>query len=177
MKKLVYLASALMIFGLTSCNNEVGPEYTTPPVVGNLSMTPHIVKLSDTDTAPIENVYEDQEVTLTGTLSNTYGWCTVYLRYRTMAPSEYEDKDDEAVKQLWMNKFTATDEESKKMNLEKTAETAPVSNMPFSFTISGLPAGTRVRWDFGVFNQYSLGFGYIASGYLPQFEYTVKAEE
>ena len=89
MKKLVYLASALMIFGLTSCNNEVGPEYTTPPVVGNLSMTPHIVKLSDTDTAPIENVYEDQEVTLTGTLSNTYGWIMLNTGNKSEASMGY----------------------------------------------------------------------------------------
>ena len=172
MKKLICFASALMIFGLTSCNSELGPEYTTPPTVSNVTITPHIVNVNDGDKAPLEDVYVGDDVVLEGLFSNTYGWSQIYFSYRTMTVEEYENRTEDEIRQIWIKKFSSNEEN---MSFTKPFETAPVSNVPFSFRIPSFEEGTKVRWDFGVYNQYGLGFGYIASGYLPEYEYTVKA--
>lgn len=173
MKKLIYLASVLMIFALTSCNSDLGPEYTTLPVVSNLSLTPHIAKVNDADTEEIATVYAGQSVTLTCTFSNTYGWSQLYLSYRTLTPEEYEDKSESEIEKLWFDKFSSDDKTYKDMGTVKYFE-GPVSNQSFSATIPAQAAGIRVRWDFGYYNQYGLGAGYLLSGRLPQLEYEVK---
>ena len=171
MKKLICLASVLAMFGLTSCNNELGPEYTTPPTISNLTITPHVALVSETDTEAIADVYAGQSVTLSCNFSNTYGWSQIYGCYRTMTPEEYEGKTENYIEQMWQEKFA---EKAENMEFIKSFETAPVSNQYFSFTIPGFVAGTVVRWDFGYVNQYSRGSGYIVSGRVPQLEYTVK---
>ena len=174
MKRLFYLAVGFMAFGLAACNSELGPEYTTMPTIDNLSISPLIVKLSENDT--VEPVYEYRDVMLTCYFTNTYGWSQIYLYYRTLTPEEYEGKSDNEVQQLWTTKFSSNDEMYNSMNISKLFETAPVATQYFFATIPGQPAGTRVRWDFGYFNQYGLGSGYLASGLLPRNEYTVIAE-
>lgn len=174
MKKLIRMAAVLAMFGLAACNSELGPEYKTMPEVSNLMLTPRIVPLTQGDT--VEAVTEDQPVTLSCSFSNTYGWSRIYVCYRTLSPAEYNDKIDSEILKLWVDKFSSDDEIYKPMDYAVTFDN-PVQAQPFTFTIPGQKAGTRVRWDFGYYNQYGMGAGYIVSGRLPQNEYTVEASQ
>lgn len=173
MKKLIYFVSALILFGLTSCSNDLEPEYTTMPVVSNLSLTPHVAKLNDADTEEIATVYAGQGVTVSCNFSNTYGWSQIYCYYRTLTVEEYAGKDESDIERLWYEKFSPDNADDNDLGYSKVFETAPVSNQYFSYTIPGQAAGTIVRWDFGYANQYGLGAGYLLYGQMPRLEYKV----
>ena len=169
MKKLIYFASALMIFGLTSCNNELGPEYTTSPKFDNATMSYDLLK----NTEEPKTVPVDATVTFTCTVTNTYGWSIAYFYYRTLEPAEYDGLGEDEIEKLWIEKFSQRDEKYTEMSYEMQSQT-PVTDKHFTYTIPGQSTvGTKVRWDYGIVNQYGLGFGYIASGYVPRNEYTV----
>ena len=172
MKKLVFFAAVLTMFGMAACNSELGPEYTTWPEVTNMTLTPRIAHLTQDD--EIEPVVEGQPVMMSCYFSNTYGWSRIYMSYRTLTPDEYEGKSDSEINLLWLNKFQSTEDIYKTMDHTVTFE-SPMKEQPFAFSIPGQTAGTLVRWDFGYFNQYGLGTGYMAAGKLPQNEYKVVA--
>ena len=174
MKKLVYLASAMMMFALTACNKELGPEYTTVPTVSNLTVTPLIAPFADD--GKDETVIEGQSVTLSCDFTNQYGRSAIYMCYRTLSAEEYEGLSEYSLEMKWLELFSSTDEKYKGMDNVQVIE-APVENLHFTSIIPGQPAGTKVRWDFGFYNEYGLGTGYLFYRKLPQYEYTVAAGE
>lgn len=168
MKKLISIAAALAVFGLTACNNELGPEYKTPPSVSDLTITPAIAP-TEGNTQQIDPVYEGQDVTFSGYYTNTYGQSVIYLIYRTMTPAESDGKSDTEIDALWRKKFF--NEENEAETLLKTYD-SPMERSYFMFTIAGQPAGTKVRWDFGFYNSFSLGApGYVLYNEVPPQEY------
>lgn len=145
MKKILMIAAAALTVGLYSCNESLGPEYSTYPKVENFTVEPNVYPAKGEEVA---KVYPGESIRMTGVFTNTYGKSNVYLYYRTLEAKE-EGKDEPKWSD-WntpsMGSFTLV-----------TWEQAPVENMPFSLAIPGQKAGTKVEWRFGFANIYGLG--------------------
>jgi len=145
MKKLFLMAAAALTVGLCSCNEDLGPEYSTWPVISDFEVSPNVYPPQGEEKEAVE---AGRNITMTGYATNKYGKFNVYLYYRTLSAEEAAKSTPK-----WS-------EWNKPSVMDRTLfvwETAPIEKMPFTLVLPAQKAGTTVEWRFGFANIYSLG--------------------
>ncbi len=145
MKKIFWIFAAALTLTLSSCNEELGPEYTTMPELIDFTITPNVIPDNMSDKVEIS---AGQRVTFSGYMTNQYGRSNVYLTYRTIETDKIG-----TINEKWSNWHEPKAEDYTLM----TWEIAPITRMPFTLVLPAQNAGTTVEWRFGYANFYHLG--------------------
>ena len=168
MKKLFYLASALMMFTLTACNEGLSDEYKNPAVVSDFtqSLKVFVSKNSDGTLEKQDVVPAGTPIVFTGRVNSKYGPVTAYVRYAVCTPERQEELDlgaydveNPSVK--WQNYWANTATLSMPTTEDGTMVVlpSPVENALFTVTMPGQPAGSVVALRLLVGTPYISSFG------------------
>ena len=164
MKRLIYLASALMMFSLTACNNEIGDEYRYPPEVTDFTQS-HRVFINKDKGEQQDEIPAGEPIVFKGTVNSKYGPVEAYVRYAVCPPERQEelklgpyDLNDPSTqwKEYWSTasfSYPSTDAGT------LCVIPAPVEHETFTVTMPGQPSGSVVMLIFGVHTPYVESFG------------------
>lgn len=145
MKKIFWIIAAASTLILGSCNEELGPEYTTMPELSDFTITPNIIPENSSDKVEVE---AGQRIMFTGYMSNQYGESNVYVTYRTIETSKIGTLNEK-----WSSWHTPKADDYTLLRWD----ISPITRVPFTLYLPAQRAGMTVEWRFCYANVYGLG--------------------
>lgn len=145
MKRLFWIFAAASTLILGSCNEELGPEYTTMPELKDFAITPNLIPENNGDKVEVE---AGQRIMFTGYMSNQYGESNVYVTYRTAETDMIGTAGEK-----WSTWQTPKKEDFTLFRWD----IFPITMQPFTLYLPAQKSGTTVEWRFCYANVYGLG--------------------
>ena len=163
MKKILYMASALMALALAACNNELSDEYKYRAEVSDFTQT-YKVFVSSEETRDV--VPAGRPIVFSGKVNSRFGPVTAYVRYAVCTPERQEElnlgeydiaKPSAAWTNYWNNTATLSTPSTEDGTMQVLP--VPVENAVFKVTMPGQPSGSVVLLGLMVQTPYLQSFG------------------